>query len=66
MFLVCNTFSKLDIKVHGAILSTEAQVAMDSFYITDKKDKKIVDKHIIDKLKEKLNIELISQPLEKK
>jgi hypothetical protein len=36
--------------VHGAILTTEADKAMDAFYITDASNKKIEDAQLIDSI----------------
>ncbi|MDB5105667.1 MAG: glnD [Fibrobacteres bacterium] len=48
LFQVTKVFSDLKLDVHGAILTTEADKAMDAFYITDGANKKIEDAQLID------------------
>jgi [protein-PII] uridylyltransferase len=48
LFQVTKVFSDLKLDVHGAILTTEADKAMDAFYITTRDDKKIEDPELID------------------
>jgi len=43
-----NLFSDLKLNVHGAVLTTEADKAMDAFYVTDGANKKIEDAQLID------------------
>jgi [protein-PII] uridylyltransferase len=48
LFQVTKVFSDLKLDVHGAILTTEADKAMDAFYITDGGNKKIDNAELID------------------
>ncbi len=48
LFQVTKVFSDLKLDVHGAILTTEADKAMDAFYITDGDNKKIENAELID------------------
>jgi [protein-PII] uridylyltransferase len=48
LFQVTKVFSDLKLDVHGAILTTEADKAMDAFYITTRDDRKIEDAELID------------------
>lgn len=48
LFQVTKVFSDLKLNVHGAILTTEADKAMDSFYVTDSTNRKLVDAELID------------------
>jgi len=50
LFQVTKVFSDLNLKVHGAILTTEADKAMDAFYITNGSNKKIEDAELIDSI----------------
>ncbi len=58
MYLVARIFHEMDINIHNAVLTTEADVAMDAFYITNLYNNKITDlKNInllIDRLKKVL------------
>jgi [protein-PII] uridylyltransferase len=59
MYLVTKVFSDLDINVHSAILTTEAKVAMDAFYVTELNNHKIQDENKIIMIKNMLGAELI-------
>jgi [protein-PII] uridylyltransferase len=48
LFQVTKVFSELKVNVHGAILTTEADKAMDAFFITDTANKKLDDSQLID------------------
>lgn len=48
LFQVTKVFSDLKLNVHGAILTTEADKAMDSFYVTDSANRKLQDAELID------------------
>jgi [protein-PII] uridylyltransferase len=48
LFQVTKVFSDLKLNVHGATLTTEADKAMDSFYVTDAANRKLVDAELID------------------
>ncbi len=61
MYLVTNVFSKLEIQVHGAILTTEAGTAMDAFYITDMFNRKIEDKEKISLITNQMEQEIIKK-----
>lgn len=50
LFQVTKVFSEMKLNVHGAILTTEADKAMDAFYITDASNKKIEDAQLIDSI----------------
>jgi len=50
LFQVTKVLSEMKLKVHGAILTTEADKAMDAFFITDASDKKIDDAQLIDSI----------------
>jgi [protein-PII] uridylyltransferase len=58
LFQVCKVFSEMKLQVHGAILTTEADKAMDAFYITDAANKKIEDTQLIDSIVTTLILEL--------
>ncbi len=60
LYQVTKVFSELRLNVHGAVLTTEADKAMDSFYITDMHEEKIVGQEMIDKIITTLKIELSS------
>jgi [protein-PII] uridylyltransferase len=48
LFQVTKVFSDLKLDVHGAILTTEADKAMDAFFITTRDNRKIEDAELID------------------
>ena len=48
LFQVTKVFSDLKLAVHGAILTTEADKAMDAFFITTHDNKKVEDAELID------------------
>ncbi|HKP94684.1 MAG TPA: [protein-PII] uridylyltransferase [Fibrobacteria bacterium] len=48
LFQVTKVFRDLNLDVHGAVLTTEADKAMDAFYVTDGENKKIEDAQLID------------------
>lgn len=48
LFQVTQVFSDLKLDVHGAILTTEADKAMDAFFITTRDNRKIEDAELID------------------
>jgi [protein-PII] uridylyltransferase len=48
LFQVTKVFSDLKLNVHGAILTTEADKAMDSFYVTDAENRKLASAELID------------------
>ncbi len=50
LFQVTKVFSEMKLNVHGAVLTTEADKAMDAFYITDASNKKIEDSQLIDSI----------------
>jgi [protein-PII] uridylyltransferase len=50
LFQVTKVFSEMKLNVHGAILTTEADKAMDAFYFTDESDQKINDAQLIDSI----------------
>jgi [protein-PII] uridylyltransferase len=58
LFQVTKVFSEMKLTVHGAILTTEADKAMDAFYITDASNKKIEDAQLIDSIMTTLISEL--------
>ncbi len=58
LFQVCKVLSEMKLQVHGAILTTEADKAMDAFYITDAANKKIEDTQLIDSIMTTLISEL--------
>ncbi len=58
LFQVTKVFSELSLNVHGAILTTEADKAMDAFFITDKTNKKIDGVELIDTIVNTLITEL--------
>ncbi|MFC1584624.1 [protein-PII] uridylyltransferase [Fibrobacterota bacterium] len=62
MYLVTTCFSELGINVHSAVLSTEAELAMDAFYITDQNNRKITDGNKIELIKKTLEEKLIALP----
>jgi [protein-PII] uridylyltransferase len=58
LFQVTKVFSDLKLVVHGAVLTTEADKAMDSFYVTDSANRKLVDAELIDLIATTLTSEL--------
>ena len=50
LYQVTKVFTEMKLKVHGAILTTEADKAMDSFYITDAANKKMDDSQLVDSI----------------
>ncbi|HLP43018.1 MAG TPA: [protein-PII] uridylyltransferase, partial [Fibrobacteria bacterium] len=48
LFQVTKVFSDLKLNVHGAVLTTEADKAMDAFYVTDSANRKLMDSELID------------------
>lgn len=48
LFQVTKVFSDLKLDVHGAILTTEADKAMDAFFISTRDDKKLEDPELVD------------------
>ena len=58
LYQVTKVFSEMNFQVHGAILTTEADKAMDAFYITDAANKKIEDAQLIDSIVTTLILEL--------
>jgi len=60
MLLVAGVFSKTGVNVHNAILSTEAEVAIDAFYITDRSGNKIEEPELIEEIKIELEKALIN------
>jgi [protein-PII] uridylyltransferase len=60
MYSVTRVFAELKINVHSAILTTEAEVAMDAFYVTDLTNRKIEDENKISRIIKRLKEELIN------
>lgn len=58
LFQVTRTLSLFGLNVHGAVLTTEADKAMDAFYVTDAKDRKISEPRLISAIIETLRLEL--------
>ena len=60
LFQVTKVFSELKLNVHGAVLTTEADKAMDSFYVTDAGNRKLANSELIDTTMTTLKNELSS------
>jgi [protein-PII] uridylyltransferase len=60
LFQVAAVFDELELSVHGAVLTTEADKAMDSFYITAADGKKILDDARREEIASSLERELAS------
>ncbi len=54
LYSITSTFSSLDLSIHTAKVSTKVDQAVDVFYVTDLKGKKITGKGRMEKIKSKL------------